>query len=85
MCTRTGADSEQCVHMEHVWRAMGTGLHLPTMLCMKLGHKCMEAGTLMPKVELGIAFQKCCVEELKLGVSWFLQTRSFGNFLVVSG
>lgn len=30
---------------------------------------------MMPKVEsfhvLGIAFQKCCVEELKLGVSWF--------------
>lgn len=32
---RAVADSEQCVHMEHVGRAMGTGLHLPTMLCMR--------------------------------------------------
>lgn len=32
-------------------------------------------GPSMPKVDsfymLGIAFQKCCVEEGKLGVSWF--------------
>lgn len=55
--------------------AMGTASRLLAMLCVKGGINVWRPGPSMPKVDsfymLGIAFQKCCVEEGKLGVSWF--------------